>query len=66
MRIEQDFMLLNLSKDHIGVLKILGDREIVVDIKVLDDADESDNTWLMEQTLALYKAYHARVTGTAS
>jgi len=66
MRIEQDFMLLNLSKDHRGVLKILGDREIVVDIKVLDDADESDNTWLMEQTLALYKAYHARVTGTAS
>lgn len=66
MRIEQDFMLLNLNKDHRGVLKILGDREIVVDIKVLDDADESDNTWLMEQTLALYKAYHARVTGTAS
>ena len=60
MRIEQDFMMVNLSNDHRGVLKTLGEREIGVDIKMLEGADEADNTWLMEQTLTLYKTYYAR------
>ena len=60
MRIEQDFMMVNLSQKHRGLLKTCGEREIVVDIKVLEGVDESDNTWLMEQILELYKAYFAR------
>ena len=60
MRIEQDFMMVNISTDHRGVLKTLGEREVVVKIKMLEGADEADNTWLMEQTLALYKTYYAR------
>lgn len=64
--IEQDFMMVNLSKEHRGLLKTCGEREIVVDIKVITGANESDNAWLMEQMLALYKAYHARVVGGAS
>ena len=66
MRLEQDFMMINLSREHRGLLKTVEGREIVVDIKVLDYADESDNTWLMEQVMSLYKVYYSRVQGGLS
>lgn len=65
INIEQDFMLVNLSQKHRGLLKTVGGREIVVDMRVIDTADEADNTWLMEQIMSLYKTYYNRVTGGA-
>lgn len=60
---EQNFMMVNLSPNNRGVLKTVGNREIVVDMKVIEGAREEDNTWLMEQAMCLYKAYYNRVTG---
>lgn len=60
---EQNFMMVNLSPNNRGVLKTVGNREIVVDMKVIEGAREEDNMWLMEQAMCLYKAYYNRVTG---
>ena len=61
--LEQDFMMINLSAVNRGILKTVGNREIVVDMKVIEGAREEDNRWLMEQAMCLYKAYYDRVTG---
>ena len=61
--LEQDFMMINLSAVNRGILKTVGNREIVVDMKVIEGAREEDNMWLMEQAMSLYKAYYNRVTG---
>ena len=61
--LEQDFMMINLSAVNRGILKTIGNREIVVDMKVIEGAREEDNMWLMEQAMCLYKAYYDRVTG---
>ena len=61
--LEQDFMMINLSAVNRGILKTVGNREIVVDMKVIEGAREEDNMWLTEQAMCLYKAYYDRVTG---
>lgn len=66
MKLEQDFMMINLSREHRGILKTVEGREIVIDIKVLDYANESDNSWLMEQAMSLYKVYYSRSQGVLS
>ena len=57
IRIEDDFMLVNLTSRNIGVLKTVGEREIVADIKLMVTANEADNVWLMEQVKSLYESY---------
>jgi len=63
IRIEDDFMLVNLTSRNIGVLKTVGEREIVADIKLMVTANEADNVWLMEQVKSLYESYYNRVIG---
>lgn len=63
IRIEDDFMLVNLTSRNIGVLKTVGEREIVADIKLMVTANEADNVWLMEQVKRLYESYYNRVIG---
>lgn len=63
IRIEDDFMLVNLTSRNIGVLKTVGEREIVADIKLMVTANEADNVWLMEQVKSLYETYYNRVIG---
>lgn len=63
IRIEDDFMLVNLTSRNIGVLKTVGEREIVADIKLMVTANEVDNLWLMEQVKSLYESYYNRVIG---
>lgn len=41
--LEQDFMMINLSAVNRGILKTIGNREIVVDMKVIEGAREEDN-----------------------
>lgn len=63
IRIEDDFMLVNLTSRNIGVLKTVGEREIVADIKLMVTANEADNVWLVEQVKSLYESYYHRVIG---
>lgn len=63
IRIEDDFMLVNLTSRNIGVLKTVGEREIVADIKLMVTANEADNVWLVEQVKSLYESYYNRVIG---
>lgn len=63
IRIEDDFMLVNLTSRNIGVLKTVGEREIVADIKLMVTANEADNVWLMERVKSLYESYYNRVIG---
>lgn len=62
---EQDFMLVNLrgcyGAREFGVLKTIGNREIVANAKLLAGADEADNVWLMEKVKQAYQQYYSRV-----
>lgn len=62
---EEDFMLINLrgtqGTREFGVLKTIGDRDIVASAKLLAGADEADNVWLMEKVKQAYQQYYSRV-----
>ena len=62
---EEDFMLINLHGSQgareFGVLKTIGDRDIVASAKLLAGADEADNVWLMEKVRQAYQQYYSRV-----
>lgn len=62
---EEDFMLINLRGTHgvreFGVLKTIGERDIVANAKLVDGADEADNVWLMEKVRQAYQQYYSRV-----
>lgn len=62
---EEDFMLINLRGTQgvreFGVLKTLGNRDIVASVKLLAGADEADNVWLMEKVKQAYQQYYSRV-----
>lgn len=62
---EEDFMLINLCGSQgareFGVLKTIGDRDIVASAKLLAGADEADNVWLMEKVKQAYQQYYSRV-----
>lgn len=62
---EEDFMLINLRGTlgvrEFGVLKTIGNRDIVASVKLLAGADESDNVWLMEKVKQAYQQYYSRV-----
>ena len=60
-RIEQDFMIVNLTNREVGVLKTVGERECVATVKLVEGADEADNMWLIEQVKILYQQYYTRV-----
>lgn len=62
---EQDFMLINLrgtqGAREFGVLKTIGNRDIVANAKLIAGADEADNVWLMEKIKQAYQQYYSRV-----
>ena len=62
---EEDFMLINLrgtqGAREFGVLKTIGNRDIVASVKLLAGADEADNVWLMEKVKQAYQQYYSRV-----
>ena len=62
---EEDFMLINLRGTlgvrEFGVLKTIGNRDIVASVKLLAGADEADNVWLMEKVKQVYQQYYSRV-----
>jgi hypothetical protein len=62
---EEDFMLINLrgtqGKREFGLLKTIGERDIVVSTKLLSGADEADNVWLMQKVKEAYMQYYCRV-----
>lgn len=62
---EEDFMLINLrgtqGAREFGVLKTIGNRDIVASVKLIAGADEADNVWLMEKVKQAYQQYYSRV-----
>ena len=62
---EEDFMLINLrgtqGTREFGVLKTIGNRDIVASVKLIAGADEADNVWLMEKIKQAYQQYYSRV-----
>ena len=62
---EEDFMLINLRGTQgvreFGVLKTIGNRDIVASATLLAGADEADNVWLMEKVKQAYQQYYSRV-----
>lgn len=62
---EEEFMLVNLrgtqGAREVGVLKTIGNRDIVATAKILQGADEADNVWLMEKLKQAYQQYYTRV-----
>ncbi len=62
---EEDFMLINLRGTQgvreFGVLKTIGNRDIVASVKLIAGADEADNVWLMEKVKQAYQQYYSRV-----
>ncbi|MBO5279254.1 MAG: hypothetical protein J6B06_07175 [Lachnospiraceae bacterium] len=58
---EEAFQQLTLSARDRGILKTVGEREVVVNVRVLADADSADNEWLMEEVKNVYMRYYSRV-----
>ena len=62
---EEDFMLVNLrgtqGAGEVGVLKTIGNRDIVASAKLIAGASEADNMWLMEKIKQAYRQYYSRV-----
>lgn len=58
---EEAFQQLTLSARDRGILKTVGEREVVVNVRVLADADSADNDWLMEEVKHVYMRYYSRV-----
>ena len=62
---DKEFEIIKLSPRDTGLLKIVGEREVVVSVKVLNGSDEADNEWLMENIGNLYRQYYSRVKSYA-
>lgn len=58
---EEAFQILTLSARDRGVLKTVGEREVVASVKVLAQADSTDNDWLIEEVKNVYMRYYSRV-----
>lgn len=56
---EEKFEIINLQ-GRTGILMKIGQREVVVSIKMLPGADQADNEWLAEEIRALYIRYYCR------
>ncbi len=59
---DEDFLVVSLSPREQGILKILGEREIVTSVRFIDGADSTDNNWLVEELRLLYMKYYSRVS----
>ena len=58
---EKGFEVVSLSAREKGLLKTIGNREIVVSAKTVQGADNADNEWLMETMRTVYMQYYSRV-----
>ena len=58
---QEAFQILTLSARDRGLLKIVGEREVVASIRVLAQADSTDNDWLIEEVKNIYMRYYSRV-----
>ena len=60
---ERDFEIIKLpGTGDRGILKTVGDREVVVSIKLIQGADSADNEWLSEAIRNVYMQYYSRVS----
>lgn len=59
---EREFEIIGLGLQEKGLLKTFGNREVVISVKVLPGADNSDNEWIMESIRNLYLQYYTRVS----
>lgn len=58
---EKGFEIINISAGEKGILKTVGNREVVLSVKVLPGSDSSDNDWMIEALRAVYMQYYSRV-----
>lgn len=58
---EKGFEIVGLGLQEKGVLKTVGNREVVVSVKTIPGADVSDNDWIMEAVRNCYMQYYSRV-----
>ena len=59
---EKEFEIIRLSgAGDRGILKTVGDREVVVSVKLMQGADSADNDWLTEAIRNVYMQYYSRV-----
>lgn len=56
---EEKFEIINLQGST-GILMKIGQREVVVSIKMMPGADQADNEWLAKEIRALYIRYYSR------
>ena len=59
---ESDFETVAMGNGDIGILKKIGEREIVASIKMIKGANPSDNDWLVENVRQLYMRYYSRIS----
>lgn len=57
----EPLVVVNLTAREKGLLKVVGEREIVASIKMLEGADSIDNAWLIEAVKEVYSQYYSRV-----
>ena len=57
---QEDFVFTG-SGDFHGILKQVGERDVVVNYRFLEGADEADNEWLQNQLMIVYQQYYYRV-----
>ena len=57
---QEDFVFTGNDKLH-GILKQVGEWDVVVNYKFLDGADAADNEWLQNQLMIVYQQYYYRV-----
>lgn len=60
-KMENGFQMVRLSVNERGLLRLEGTREVVLSVKTMTGADETDNDWLMENMSNVYSQYCARV-----
>lgn len=58
---DEKFVVVKLSDRDRGILKTVGDREVVVSVKIQPGADSADNNFLMESLKIVYMQYYNRV-----
>jgi len=58
---KKGFEIINISAGEKGILKTVGNREVVLSVKLLPGSGGSDNDWLIEALRAVYMQYYSRV-----
>lgn len=60
---KEPFIWVELPNQSMGLLKVEGQHEFIVNVWTLSGADAADNEWMIENIKNVYEHYYHRVKG---